>query len=761
MTATVFPASFLDELNRAVMDRDGKAKGSETIFRCPIDGHEDTHPSARWNPKKFTFFCDACGTGGGALALADLLGVEKPERKKGTPRVPSQKRVVHSYTPNLTVAELALAKRIDEGFLRSIGVSDVRYGGGKAVRIVYFNEDGSESAIRYRTSLAGQDRFKWKSGARVRLYGLDRLRDAVSAGYVVLNEGESDTWTCWQARIPAIGVPGASNWRDDRDAVHLDGVPAIYVVIEPDQGGEAFRDRLTKSRIRDRLYLIDLSPFGVKDLSDLYLDDPARFNERFEEAQTNAVAYADVTAEEAKEACKALYESAYESLYESDILRLVRDAVRAGGYAGNLDPTILAYVAISSRLLDSPLNVAFIAPSAAGKNRAIDAARALVPEDAVYEIRAGSARALIYNDASFEHRVVLFSEADSIPEDGPAASAVRNIASDNEMSYEVVERDETTGQQGVRVIRKPGPTALMTTSTRSLRHQFDTRVLEVSIPDDADQTRAVMRAHASSVMPTSAQEVDTGPLIALQQWLELAGDRNVAVPFAEALAGLLPAGAVRMRRDFRQLLTFVQAIALLHQRTRARTEEGWIVATVDDYEAARQLLSPVFDVSTSEGVTPAIREVVAAIEPPEEVSLSTLAERIKLAKTTVSWRTSRAIRGGWLVNNEPRKGHPAKFARGTPLPDEVSALPTVAALLEVYECTSVFREEGQGVPLEDVVEFYQEPEFAYAANGTAPAAADDPDDGGALFAGLDAWVVRSHEQPHNVPGTARDDRRTS
>ncbi len=711
--------SYVLILDQAVFDRAGRKQGSEVVFRCPFPDHEDTHPSARWNPQKATFYCDVCGSGGGAFDLADLLDMERPEQKKGgTPSPSSPKRVVHSYTPNLTVAELAAAKRIDEGFLRSIGVSDVAYAGGKVVRIVYFNQDGSESAIRYRTSLAGQDRFKWKSGARVGLYGRDRLKAARDAGFVVSNEGETDCWTCWQARIPAVGVPGASNWRDDRDASQLDGIAAIYAVIEPDQGGETFKDRLTKSSIRDRLHLIDLAPFGVKDLSDLYLADPDRFNERFEEARTRAVAYADIAAEDERKAAEIAYESAYECVYESNILRLVRDAVRANGYAGNLDPTILAYVAITSRLLSHPLNMAFIAPSGAGKNRAIDAARALVPEDAVYEIKAGSARVVIYNDASFEHRVVLFSEADSIPEDGPAASAVRNIASDNEMSYEVVERDETTGQQRVRNIRKPGPTALMTTSTRSLRHQFDTRVLEVAIPDDADQTRAVMRAHASSVMPTSTQAVDTGPLIALQRWLELAGDRDVAVPFAEALAELLPAGAVRMRRDFRQLLTFVQAIALLHQRTRARTEEGWIVATLQDYEAARQVLAPVFDISTSEGVTPAIREVVAAIEPPEEVSLSTLAERLKLAKTTVSWRTSRAIRGGWLVNNESRKGQPAKFARGTPLPDEVSALPTVEALLAVYDCTSAFREEGHPTRPENVVELRQEADFAYAATGT-------------------------------------------
>src|SRR5206468_614762 len=101
------------------------------------------------------------------------------------------------------------------------------------------------------------------------------------------------------------------------------------------------------------------------------------------------------------------------------------------GYAGDVTPAKQAYVAMTSRLLERPQNLAFVAPSAAGKNRAIDAALELFPEEAYYVEKAGSGRALIYSDADFQHRVVVVSEVDSIPEDGPAASAIRSIAADN------------------------------------------------------------------------------------------------------------------------------------------------------------------------------------------------------------------------------------------------------------------------------------------------------------------------------------------
>ena len=162
----------------------------------------------------------------------------------------------------------------------------------------------------------------------------------------------------------------------------------------------------------------------------------------------------------------------------------------------------------------------------------------------------------------------------------------------------------------------------------------------------------------------------------------------VAIGGVTAIAGLLPAGAVRMRRDVRQLLTCIQTVALLHQVQRERTAEGWIVATIDDYAIAHGLLSAVFDTVAAEGVTPAIRATVDAVQEDEEVSAAVLATRLNLAKSTVSWRVQRALKGGWLVNNETRRGAAMKLSRGVPLPEEASALPSPDTLRQAFECSS-------------------------------------------------------------------------
>ena len=71
------------------------------------------------------------------------------------------------------------------------------------------------------------------------MYGLHRLHKAREAGYVFLVEGESDCQVCWYYEEPALGVPGASNWKNEW-APHLAGIEEIFVLVEPDGGGSTF-----------------------------------------------------------------------------------------------------------------------------------------------------------------------------------------------------------------------------------------------------------------------------------------------------------------------------------------------------------------------------------------------------------------------------------------------------------------------------------------------------------------------------------------
>jgi hypothetical protein len=67
----------LPRLERCTLARQGRREGREIRFLCPA--HQDQRPSARWNPDKSTWYCDACHQGGGWRDLAERLGLPAPE----------------------------------------------------------------------------------------------------------------------------------------------------------------------------------------------------------------------------------------------------------------------------------------------------------------------------------------------------------------------------------------------------------------------------------------------------------------------------------------------------------------------------------------------------------------------------------------------------------------------------------------------------------------------------------------------------------
>ncbi len=366
-----------------------------------------------------------------------------------------------------------------------------------------------------------------------------------------------------------------------------------------------------------------------------------------------------------------------------DLLDRMAAAVRAAGYAGDDWPLRLVYLTLTSRLLPRPLNLVFGGPSSAGKSYTVGVVAARFPAAATYFLSGMSARLLAYTDADLQHRMLIIGEASALHREGIGASLLRNLAWDGRLVYETVERTDA----GVRPrrIEKPGPTGFSTTTTGRVEAELETRVLTVAVDDTPAATRTIVTALARRAHGDAPAAPDPAPWHAAQGWLAAHGDRAVAIPFAEPLSALVPARQVRMRRDFTQLLTLIQAHALLHQRQRERDAGGRIVADARDYAAVYAIAAPIFGALAAEGVTPAVRETVAAVRAARGVSdapvtLTQLLAHLDLDKASISRRVNQAIKAGWLGNDEERKGRPAKIVIGEPLPEERPALPAPGEL---------------------------------------------------------------------------------
>jgi hypothetical protein len=586
---------------------------------------------------------------------------------------------------SLTLEELAKAKMLPVSFLKSLGLSQIYLDRTPVVRIPYYSQDGGEAASRFRLALSGEERFRWKSGSRVMPYGPERLNARPKAQEVLLVEGESDCWTCWLHEIPAIGIPGKGTWKGEW-AQYLEGI-TVYVWQEP--GAEDFVGRIGADL--PNAYVI-LAPADIKDLSEAHLQgkDVARF---LAELKASVIPISRLLALRRSAAMAEAALRAHAAFASPDVLSLLEKSVQGMSYSGDKKPLKQVYLGMTTRLLDlrksqMPAHILVEGPSSAGKSYTVDMAALHLPEEAVHKIEAGSPRAIIYDNADLSHKVLIFGEADSLPqgEDNSAASAIRGLAQDGYLHYDVVVRDEKTSEFVTKHIRKPGPTVLITTSTRSLGKQMMTRLFTVEVSTEPTQVRAALLAQARA--DDAAQGPDEA-LVALQMYLQLGAPWRVLVPFAGWLAGNVSADDPRVLRDYSRLLVLIKAHALLHLRQRASDKEGRILAEVGDYEAVFYLVRESYAASASDGVSEDVRQVVEIVRVLREekgdiplVKQADIVAQPKMNKRKVSRAVNKASRAGWLVdrnNRGVRKQGPMDLALGEPLPD-IYALPDPESL---------------------------------------------------------------------------------
>src|SRR5215207_1154077 len=573
-----------------------------------------------------------------------------------------------------TLEDYSQGKRFPEDFLRGLGLRDVTYKDKPAVRIPYPDEEGREVAVRFRTSLEGTEKFRWRSGDKPRTYGLGLLVEARKADYVVLVEGESDCHNLWFHETPALGIPGANNWRD-RWASYLDGIEKIYALIEPDQGGDTLREKLTRCEvIRERLHLLELDEH--KDPSALHLAAPERFRERFGVALEKAKPWVELEREQAEATSLEAWEHCSELAKAPNILERFAAELAKSGVAGESRIAKLLYLAVTSRLLERPVSIALKGPSSGGKSYLMERVLSFVPESAYYALTAMSERTLAYSEEPIKHRFLVIYEAAGMSGEF-ATYLMRSLLSEGRVRYETVEKTS----EGIkpRLIEREGPTGLIVTTTAVKLHpENETRLLSLTVTDTQDQTRAVMAALAEEAGEAGP---NFEPWHALQVWLEGA-EHRVSIPYAKILADLIPPVAVRLRRDFGALLNLIRAHALLHQATRERGGEGRIVATMRDYAAVRELVVDLVGEGVEATVPKTVRETVEAVKRLREgsngepVTVAELARKLKLDRSTVSRRVRSAKDRGYLRDLEDNPRKPSRLVLGDDVPDDVQILPS-------------------------------------------------------------------------------------
>jgi len=564
------------------------------------------------------------------------------------------------------------AKKLPVDFLSQLGVSQIWHSGKPSVRIPYFDENKVEVAVRFRIALNKDEvdnRFIWKRGTKPCLYGLWKLPTARKVGYIVIVEGESDAQTLWFHDIPAIGVPGANMWKEEW-AEYFTGIPKIYLVIEPDSGGEACKRWLSNSKIANNTLIFSFSSY--KDPSGLYLSDPERFNDNFQEFIDLAMKWDDFIQIEAQQIKHQSWDKCQGLANDDDILGTFYKEIQKSGVVGEEKVAKLLYLIVNSRWFQRPISASIKGPSSCGKSYLVEQVLKFFPSKAYYPITAMSEKALAYSTEPIKHRYLVIYEAAGIQ--GEFGSfLIRSLLSEGRLSYDTVEKTN----QGLRPrhIEREGPTGLiLTTTALHLHPENETRILSVPVTDTREHTKNIIL----SIAGNHSEKIDFSPWHALQDYFENS-IHEVDIPFALFIAENINPVAPRLRRDFTQILNLIRSHAILYQAQRT-VKDGKIIAQIDDYRIVRELINEIISEGLEVAISPTVRETVNAVKliyqgGCEAITIKEIADKLNIDKSTALRRVKASIKAGFLQNLEDRKGQAANIIMGEPLPEDLAILP--------------------------------------------------------------------------------------
>lgn len=410
--------------------------------------------------------------------------------------------------------------------------------------------------------------------------------------------------------------------------------------------------------------------------------------------------------DESAAALKAMPESvkteAMRMLESPNLFRQIVADIGALGVAGEKELAAAIYLVGTSRILPRPLAAIVQGPSSSGKSYTVEKVASLMPPEAVVLATQMTPQALFHmKPGSLMHRFVVAGERSRVENDerAEATRALREMLSGGRLVKLMPMK--VGGDIVTETIVQEGPIAYVESTT--LAEIFDedrNRCILLTTDERREQTTRIVttlaRGYAGETTSTAtAAIIDRHH--ALQRMLQ---PFTVVVPFAERLGGLIAHDKVECRRAFPQLMSMVQAIALLHQRQRQIDADGRLIASRDDYQLARHLLAK-----------PLGRLLGGKLSDPASRCYNRLVEQFSGDFTTREavrndTASERSVRG-WLMELhdagridlvEPAKGpKPARWKlTSTTDPDDSSDLPTAAELFPVSDVPACQQELTPG-----------------------------------------------------------------
>ncbi|QDU95190.1 hypothetical protein [Lignipirellula cremea] len=314
------------------------------------------------------------------------------------------------------------------------------------------------------------------------------------------------------------------------------------------------------------------------------------------QARTASDSEPDSTADDRLAAMpKSILAEANAMLRDKHLTKRIIDDVASMGVAGERELVATVYLVGVSRLLDKPLAAIVQGLSSSGKSYVPELVASLFPPEAVLLATQQTPQALFYMPAgSLSHRFIVAGERSRMEQDDAAEAtrALREMLSAGKLSKLIPMKID--GRMETKLIEQDGPIAYIESTT--LKKIFDedaNRCLMLNTDERPEQTRRIVATMAKRYVD-GVRGGDSQRIVdrhhAIQRMLQ---PLPVIIPYADRIGDLFDSERIEVRRAFSQLMSMIQASALLHQHQR-QIDGGRLIASEDDYQLARHLLTRPF-----------------------------------------------------------------------------------------------------------------------------------------------------------------------
>ena len=274
-------------------------------------------------------------------------------------------------------------------------------------------------------------------------------------------------------------------------------------------------------------------------------------------------------------------------LKNAKVLQNIKDLLGKTGIVGEESNRMFLFLIALSYKMKDPLHALVQGSSGSGKTRIVRQISDCMPQECVTRFTRISDKALYnYPQNYFTNRLLIIEDVDGLSEE--AEMAFRELQSSGELRSSVSIKLENGGITGGEKVVS-GPIASMSCTTKGEVYEDNmSRVFLIAVDESMEQTKRIIDYQNQKASGKINSKAEQESKTFIQNVVRILTTKEVINPYAELIQ--LPEEAHKIRRLNDLFQNFIKMITLIHQYQRKKTEQGKLIAEIQDVETAIEIM---------------------------------------------------------------------------------------------------------------------------------------------------------------------------